>query len=513
MPIPPPDPETAAGLREVVQLRQGVTLAATDSTATLLVQLRGERFAGLSPGLQAVIERLRKEPASEAELTELVGRHDGEAGVLGLHGLLARLRRGGWLETTLELERVEGARPLLSILPHAPHPLVGREDAGAAEQVVLSRFTVLRRDDDRLVAESPRAKATLTFHDPAVAELVCGLVRPQRPGALPGTGAMPAAAASRVLRTLLGYGFAVAAGDAEETELRLRQWSTHEAWFHSRVRMGRHDLPYGGTYWAKELVPPLPGRHEPASASASASGSGSGSGSGGGSSGRRLALARPDLERLRVAEPTLTEVLEERRSIREHDDRHPITLAQLGEFLFRSARVISVRPGEAQELTRRPYPSGGSVYELELYPVVANVAGLAAGMYRYDPYDHALEALPATEHAVRRLLMVGRRIGVMEATPQVLIVVAARFGRFMWKYQTMAYATILKHVGVVYMTMYCVATAMGLAPCGLGGGDAEDFAAATGLDFFAESSVGEFLLGSRVPPERSREVPKYGIPA
>jgi hypothetical protein len=45
--------------------------------------------------------------------------------------------------------------------------------------------------------------------------------------------------------------------------------------------------------------------------------------------------------------------------------------------------------------------------------------------------------------------------------------------------------------------MYCVATAMGLAPCALGAGDPAVFAEATGLDPLVEGTVGEFILGSR----------------
>jgi SagB-type dehydrogenase family enzyme len=67
----------------------------------------------------------------------------------------------------------------------------------------------------------------------------------------------------------------------------------------------------------------------------------------------------------------------------------------------------------------------------------------------------------------------------------------------MWKYEDMAYSLILKHVGVLMQTMYCVATAMGLAPCGLGGGDSVAFTEATELDPLVECSVGEFMLGAR----------------
>jgi SagB-type dehydrogenase family enzyme len=86
---------------------------------------------------------------------------------------------------------------------------------------------------------------------------------------------------------------------------------------------------------------------------------------------------------------------------------------------------------------------------------------------------------------------------VMSGDPQVVLVIAARFGRVMWKYDAVAYSLVLKHVGVYMQTVYLVATAMDLAVCGVGGGDAADFATATGLDYYAQGSVGELVLGSR----------------
>ncbi len=59
----------------------------------------------------------------------------------------------------------------------------------------------------------------------------------------------------------------------------------------------------------------------------------------------------------------------------------------------------------------------------------------------------------------------------------------------------MAYSLILKHVGVAYQTMYLVATAMGLAPCALGGGNSALFCKVAGTEYWDESSVGEFFLG------------------
>jgi SagB-type dehydrogenase family enzyme len=106
--------------------------------------------------------------------------------------------------------------------------------------------------------------------------------------------------------------------------------------------------------------------------------------------------------------------------------------------------------------------------------------------------------LTSDQAAVDKLLEDASRSTTIPRTElQVLITIAARFQRVSWKYAAMAYATILKHVGVVYQTMYLVATAMDLAPCGVGAGDSDSFAWAAGTDYFAETSVGEFLLGSR----------------
>jgi len=75
--------------------------------------------------------------------------------------------------------------------------------------------------------------------------------------------------------------------------------------------------------------------------------------------------------------------------------------------------------------------------------------------------------------------------------------ITARCQRVFWKYESMAYAVILKNLGALYATMYLVASAMDLAPCALGGGDSELFASAAGLDPCEEPAVGEFVLGTQ----------------
>ncbi|SHF79350.1 SagB family peptide dehydrogenase [Streptoalloteichus hindustanus] len=459
--------------RELIHLRSQVTVRrAAEDEVELTENGHVARFAGLSEGQLAALDNLLGEPRTEPELLRAVRAHDGEHSPARLSDLLTRLHRDGWVESTL----VDGDRPLVTVTPTGS-PVRARTPVAESDVLVLSRFAILRRDGDRILLESPRAKAVVAVHDDAVVALLTGLRIPRPAASL--TGPLSAEATAAVLEILRAHSLVVP-GDEEERDFALRQWRPHELWFHSRTRLGRHDLPYGGTHWARDRFPALPSAREPFP-------------------GPAVPLARPDGGQAAAPTPAFTDVLERRQSVREHDDTRPITAEQLGEFLYRCARVRGDRPGHTQELTYRPYPSGGSIYELELYPVVSHVDGLASGIYHYDPFGHRLERVPDRVDAAPRLLSWARRITLMPGDPQVLIVITARFGRMMWKYESMAYAATLKNVGALYTTMYLVATAMGLAPCGVGGGDSDLFAEATGLDYYAESSVGEFVLGSRPP--------------
>jgi SagB-type dehydrogenase family enzyme len=208
-------------------------------------------------------------------------------------------------------------------------------------------------------------------------------------------------------------------------------------------------------------------------------------------------------------------VLESRRSLRTYAES-PISAAQLGEFLFRVARVRGSREVELEtplglrtvEFCSRPYPSGGALYELDFHVAVGRCDGLERGLYRYDPRGHRLALVPGPAAELAQLLHdAAASAGIDRESPQVLVILTARFQRLSWKYASIAYALILKHVGVVYQTMYLAATAMGLAPCALGGGDSDLFARAAGLDYYAETSVGEFLLGSRAPDSQATASP------
>jgi len=193
--------------------------------------------------------------------------------------------------------------------------------------------------------------------------------------------------------------------------------------------------------------------------------------------------------------------LRERHSIRDFDDQHPITLAELARFLDTSARVLSEWTSETFEgdpeitYTSRPYPGAGGAYELELYLAVANCEGLAPRFYHYDAGRHALVEIGVSARQLQALSGAAEFAMDAPGPPQVLITIAARFGRISWKYSSIAYSLILKDVGCLIQTFYLTATDMGLGGCAIGTGDIDLFAKMTGLEFHVEGPVGQFALG------------------
>jgi SagB-type dehydrogenase family enzyme len=147
------------------------------------------------------------------------------------------------------------------------------------------------------------------------------------------------------------------------------------------------------------------------------------------------------------------------------------------------------------EYAARPYPAGGAAYELELYLTVHQCDGLARGFYHYDAGGHALMPIGVGAPELEALLAGAKYAMGAPALPQVLITIAARFGRVSWKYSSVAYSLILKDVGVLTQTLYIMATDMGLGGCAIGLTNIDLFAKMTGIEFHVEGPVGQFAIG------------------
>jgi SagB-type dehydrogenase family enzyme len=159
--------------------------------------------------------------------------------------------------------------------------------------------------------------------------------------------------------------------------------------------------------------------------------------------------------------------------------------------------------GASVSYTARPYPSAGASYPLELYLAIATCDGLAKGFYHYDAAAHALVPIGVRPHEFEALLAGAEFAMGAPGAPQVLITIAARFGRVAWKYSSIAYALILRDAGVLLQTLYLMATDAGLGGCAIGTANIELFAKMTGLEFHVESPVAQFALGRPTPAERN----------
>ena len=402
-----------------------------------------------------------------------------------LAALLQRLARRGFLEYGVARDRRDEHAV---IEPQTPFYWPQEVELESSDTVALSRFALLRRRGSDFVLESPRADALFRLRDPGIAGMLARLAEPQRISRL----RYHAGFCGTTLLGLLvqsGILFTVAEGDdggrATEGGGEMALWDFHDLLFHARSTAGRHANPLGGVYRYAGLVGPLPAVRPPWP-------------------GKPIDLDAVTGPAAPPPVSALSALLRERRSTRDFDAAHPVTLAELARFLETTARVLwRSAPGEdGSEIAPRPYPSAGSSYELELYVAVHQCDGLGRGFYHYDAGDHALAPVGARDPDLQMLFGEALYATAAEAFPQIVIVIAARFGRVSWKYASLAYSLVLKNAGVLLQNFYLTATQMGLGGCATGICNVELFARMTGLDFEVEGPVGEFMLG--------RPMPKFG---
>ncbi len=196
----------------------------------------------------------------------------------------------------------------------------------------------------------------------------------------------------------------------------------------------------------------------------------------------------------RAASRGLLEVINGRASRRIHSGL-PISVASLATFLKVVFGATGYHRDGINDFVRRPYPSGGGLYENEVYVAVNRCSGLARGLYWYDSSRGTLVPISGPSTDFDGLFRDAFRASGNQCWPQVLLVFSSRFSRMAYKYEGMAYTTQLKHIGVIYAHCYLVAEAMELAGCGFGLGDSSRFARVTGNSFFSEGSIGEFAIG------------------
>jgi SagB-type dehydrogenase family enzyme len=196
-----------------------------------------------------------------------------------------------------------------------------------------------------------------------------------------------------------------------------------------------------------------------------------------------------DLARGGLPRASFREVLARRRSA-SAAQHCALRLRDLGALLEAAYGAGPRSPG----LLRRPVPSGGALYPLDLYVLALAVEGIDPSVLHYNPFRHRLEVLgPLDAGGVSAALVDPALVEGAGA----LVVVTAMFWRARFKYGVRGYRFALLEAGHVVQNAVLAATALGLPALPLGGFYDRRLDELVGADGLDEASVYALLLGGR----------------
>ncbi len=389
-----------------------------------------------------------------------------------------------WLERLAQnimlcFDLIEDNKNLLSIEPMIEPIRIPDEKNIIHDKWMLSRFAYIRKHQECLLIESPLGNARVFIKNPKILSIVALLTQPysiiELIEILPEWSLISLTKVFQVLHAAAML--ENPKNTAGTPSAVLQQWEFHDLLFHTRSRNGRHNYPSGGTFYFlnKTEIPPVV---HPAF-------------------NNENHIPLPTTHYGLDNADSFKTILEQRCSIRVPGPQ-AINLHQLSEFLYHAARIKFISPiteGKNYSHSKRNYPGGGAMYELELYLAISRCQGIESGLYHYNPHQHSLAPIAVEAIELENFI---NQSGLFQA-PDIFIIITARFARMSWKYQSIAYATTLKNVGSLFQTFYLVATALKLAPCAIGNSNSDAFGQLAGLNYYEESSVGEFLLNTHYP--------------
>ena len=177
-----------------------------------------------------------------------------------------------------------------------------------------------------------------------------------------------------------------------------------------------------------------------------------------------------------------------------------IHLEQLAKVLVMSYGVNQSNAGTSFPRPFRVIPSGGALYPLEIYIHATQVDGLQAGLYHYDPEDHALDVLRTVDESEEiSRMMVQNELACSAAG---IMMITAVFPRSTFKYGDRGYRFILLEAGHLCQNANLTAQEMDLATTNIGGYNDRAIDRYLGLDGLNESTVYMLLVGRSTEENR-----------
>ena len=196
-----------------------------------------------------------------------------------------------------------------------------------------------------------------------------------------------------------------------------------------------------------------------------------------------------------LAEDQFSRVLLARRTWRRFG-RQPLSLEALGTLMWLTfGAQKSMDLGAAGRALLRTSPSAGARHPLEAYVVARNVAGVAPGIYHYEPVSNRLIRLKRGSRSTIERHLPGQ---AWYGKASMLVLITAVFARTAWKYPSArAYRDVLLEAGHFCQTFCLIATALELAPFCTGALADSLIERDLGLDGVSESVVYACGVGPR----------------
>jgi SagB-type dehydrogenase family enzyme len=136
------------------------------------------------------------------------------------------------------------------------------------------------------------------------------------------------------------------------------------------------------------------------------------------------------------------------------------SLDDVAQLLFFSAGVTRSRKFPGGETFFRAAPCTGALYEVELYLVCKDLAGLPAGVYHFGAAEFGLRQLRVGDY--RQMLVDATASEPSIAHAPLIIICTATYWRNAWKYRSRAYRHFGWDNGTLLANMLAVSTSLGL---------------------------------------------------
>ncbi|RQO45899.1 hypothetical protein DBV08_18725 [Rhodococcus sp. KBW08] len=209
---------------------------------------------------------------------------------------------------------------------------------------------------------------------------------------------------------------------------------------------------------------------------------------------QRASRLNPSRPQIPLPEPDsvsvdLMTIMQNRRSSEEFG-AEPIPLGTISAILHLAYRVRMV-----DGWPRRPVPSGGALYPLDLYVIAQNVEGLDPGLHHYDPFRHALTWIREVDNDKLHLATLQPQ---MAQDCSAMLVVGGTFWRSRFKYGLRSLRFCLMEAGHVIQNVLLSATAYDLAARPIGGFLDDEFTEELQYDGVNEAPLYVALLGPRL---------------